>query len=459
MTVFNQRWVWKQFSGLKERINSSIGINAPYLETSVDAAGYLLEEGQQAPLRCLDGELVVSTQHEEWWKKAKVELQKAKRSVTFSLVAQLLFATLAFIFTLAEAFPNSGSLPTPTQMSASGIWAWMVPVCAGWVFVGTQNKAGTIEKALKNDRNRDHGVNGRETVQNGIQASGGFNFSAENNPPGHSSPPQEPRPWGISVAGDEGTEGPIFNYARFMTWWRTADTIHHSFVKTLNIHEGLNRDSENSNTNSTTSNCQRLSMAYPEFKDIDPHVWGRVLCASAMALFVQWGTTGPSIVIAYLTPTVGLGCRSGSYLLYGCLATLSWFTLLGSVFLSHAAMLRVQAHAQKPNSKRSPRLGHKILYGLAITSRIPGKFIAVTNAIWLLASSFMEYLGVFENCWCNSSSLSLGDVGGWVTLFPTAQEIQQLAVAKGYLSGGIAFSVLVFTIATGVFALARRKSD
>jgi uncharacterized membrane protein len=71
----------------------------------------------------------------------------------------------------------------------------------------------------------------------------------------------------------------------------------------------------------------------------------------------------------------------------------------------------------------------------------------------------MEYLGVFENCWCNSSSLSLGDVGGWVTLFPTAREIQQLAVAKGYLSGGIAFSVLVFTIATGVFALARRKSD
>jgi hypothetical protein len=200
-------------------------------------------------------------------------------------------------------------------------------------------------------------------------------------------------------------------------------------------------------------------MAYPEFKNIDPHVWGRVLCASAMTLFVQWGTTGPSIIIAYLTPTVGLGCRSGSYLLYGCLATFSWFALLGFVFLSHAAMLREQARLQKHNSKWLLGLGHGILYGLAIASPIFGKFIAVTNATWLLALSLMEYLGAFENCWCNSSSLSLGDVRGWVTFFPVSQELHQLAVAKGYLSGVVAFSVLVFTIATGVFVLARKKCD
>jgi hypothetical protein len=134
MTVLNQRWVRKRFSGLKKRINSSIGTNAPHLKTSVDAARYLLREGQQAPLRCPDSNLVVLPQYEKWWEEAKKDLQKTKRSVTFPLVAQLLFATLTFIFTLDEAFPNSGSLPTQPKCLpvASGL-GWFLYVGAGYL--------------------------------------------------------------------------------------------------------------------------------------------------------------------------------------------------------------------------------------------------------------------------------------------------------------------------------------
>jgi hypothetical protein len=351
----------------------------------------------------------------------KKDLKTARRSVTFSLVTQLLLAILAYIFIITEAFPNAGILTTATQMSASGLWAWMVPVCWGWVFVGTQYTKGTIVQALKCESNpirksKDDGNFTTETYQDGIRAGGGLNaprrrriggsdeqqtmpmvnghnhghqtasLHAENlvtgtegvssnglktNPPdvingstGRSLRQNESRDlilapvssttteliyeqrtpywYGIYIAGDEGKEGPIFNYARFMTCWQVAETIRQSFETTRRnlqnrrpvgkAHSWTESSEENlSGTKSQMASYCDLShdrpgfhdTAYPEFHKIDPCVWGRLLKAAAVAIILQWGTTGPSILIAFLTPTVGLGCRSGSYLLYGCLATMS----------------------------------------------------------------------------------------------------------------------------------------
>ena len=44
--------------------------------------------------------------------------------------------------------------------------------------------------------------------------------------------------------------------------------------------------------------------AYPEFRDVPPDVWWHVIVAGCAAMFVQWGTSGSAILIAYLTPTV-----------------------------------------------------------------------------------------------------------------------------------------------------------
>jgi hypothetical protein len=61
-----------------------------------------------------------------------------------------------------------------------------------------------------------------------------------------------------------------------------------------------------------------------------------------MAITIQWGTTGAAIMIAYLTPVVGLGCRSGSYLVYGVAGTLSWICLSISADISNRVMVRLQ---------------------------------------------------------------------------------------------------------------------
>ncbi|KAJ7728642.1 hypothetical protein B0H16DRAFT_1211656, partial [Mycena metata] len=57
-------------------------------------------------------------------------------------------------------------------------------------------------------------------------------------------------------------------------------------------------------------------------------------------VILQWGTTGAAVFVAYWTPSIGIGCRSGSYLIYGVAATLSWIILVLSHLLLHEAMRR-----------------------------------------------------------------------------------------------------------------------
>jgi hypothetical protein len=66
------------------------------------------------------------------------------------------------------------------------------------------------------------------------------------------------------------------------------------------------------------------------------------MISNTIAVFLQWGVTGSAIVISYLTEVRGLGCRSGSYLLYGVLATSAHVLLLAPVFMSHHVMLVYQ---------------------------------------------------------------------------------------------------------------------
>lgn len=550
ITAFNRRWIRKRFTVSANNLPLKFDSKFSHFKPAVEGAQFLLEKAQQVPLRCSEVEgwlssLVVLPQNRHWWTGVMEDLTKTRRDLTFSLIAQLLFAVLAYIFTVVEAFPQSGSLTNATQMSASGLWAWMVPICAGWVFVGTQINADTAAQALR--RTPAHKtLDGPEQRQGGIRCSGGLNpvvpyaTELDGEPNGlrndqeyeehetlrHAPPkslqsfqlgeirphsqglsetalgasntsgsrrqshsinsqgPFLPRPavkivnledphWlGRSVAGDEQKEGPIFNYARFITWWWVADTIERCFAKTAeNLHAenpvaGGQWDHNNGVNDILSGTVEELEaycgltpdqqnrrLAYVGFAQVDSAVWMRVLSAAVVAIIIQWGTTGPSIIIAFLTPTIGLGCRSGSYLIYGCAATLSWLTLLISVFLSHAAMLREQSRLQC-SSPAERSIGQVILERMAVATRVLGKWIAVINALWILGSSLMEYMGIYENCWCDSSNLSLGEARGYVTLFPSSLEIAQQAVTKGYLAGGVAFSILVFGLASLFFLFA-----
>ena len=292
-----------------------------------------------------------------------------------------------------------------------------------------------------------------------------------------------PNWFGFDVAGDEKEEGPLYNYARPFTWWQFASAIEQAFAATLaNLRSGDNVQEHEwdmhqlpePNLAGTATQvakycgfATRPILAYPEWRHISAKVWHRILISGLVALFVQWGTTGPAIFVGYLTPVVGLGCRSGSYLIYGVLGTVSWILLIMSTLFSHAVMLRYQRQHEKnpdldlrensdqPGSYRRT-WGHSFLCGAAVITSATGKLIASCNALWLVTSSIFEYVGFYQTCWCEANAFSLGSKG-WVLLFKTANDLSD--AASKYWVGGAVLSFAVCFISFLVFYFGCRTTD
>lgn len=110
------------------------------------------------------------------------------------------------------------------------------------------------------------------------------------------------------VTGDEAKEGPIYNYARVLTWWKFSTAIEKTFEALIISLRGQNNcrnqdwigsASLEYNLAGTASDVARFCGldtanldAYPEWKDIGSHVWHQIAIAAAVAIWVQWGTTG-----------------------------------------------------------------------------------------------------------------------------------------------------------------------
>jgi hypothetical protein len=128
-----------------------------------------------------------------------------------------------------------------------------------------------------------------------------------------------------------------------------------------------------------------------------PDVWSRLLNVSLAALMLQWGMARAAIIIIWFTPTIGLDCRSGSYLVYAGASTLTWILLLISSILTHSlAYLLVTVPTFCTSSTNKPCLDKNELFNpgqqwphlrsfvrlLVITFRRSEKLLAAGNAIW-----------------------------------------------------------------------------
>lgn len=475
ITILNRYWVRKRFNGLLTKARS-LSIRQKYreYEDRIRAAQYLLQEAQQVPLRASQekgwlSSLVVIPKNEIWWEHLEGRLRSTRRGVTASLVAQMLLASVTYLFTVITSLVASlGDQGAGLQIASGSLWIWLVshmskdgqviavsrrtdpwqiPVILGWITVGTQYSHRSIDDALRAElaeRALEPPIQGTDSElqdQRGLVVRGGLSpqpslvqtvVGAVDTPAlAHLEIPN----WlGADVEGDEKRKGPIYNYARLFTWWQLASTLHTAFWQTLeNVRtgevvyetaQGQPRpvwDSQKPSSNlegdikGTAGYCGLHKVpvvAFPKWSDIPSPIYRRILAASLWGLFVQWGTTGASILIAFLTPTIGLGCRSGSYLLYGVLGTTVWVCLLTSMLLSHEAMLRYQKEhrinpsmdfrlrpqPKSPNPNQYSRdRTHSAFCAAAVILRYIGKTLAVINTLWLVISSLMEFVGGYDN--------------------------------------------------------------
>ncbi|KAF2870392.1 hypothetical protein BDV95DRAFT_444030, partial [Massariosphaeria phaeospora] len=499
LTILNRYSLRTRWYALHQTAQSR-AVHDKYSDFSmrVKAIQYLLQEAQQVPLRASQekgwlSSLIVSPKNQGWWRNIKTRLTRTRRGVTFSLVAQILAAAVAWLFTVASGFADSrGDRLYATQLSSGSLWLWLIPVIWGWVTVGVQNSSDSIDEALPEQR--------------GIMVRSGLAIQphrTQTNEAAFDVPPvtnlELPRWLGADIMGDEKREGPIFNYARVFTWWQLARTIESALTTTVNniatgqtckpTHDkpalypwNSDRKPEDNVAGDSFSTAQYCGLdlnrgqilAYPEWDDITADVWKRIAVASIVAFCLQWGTTGPGVLIAYYTPTKGIGCRTAGYLVYGGLATLVWILMAASMMFSHAALLRYQReHRQAPSmdfrrpsvTSPGPRTtqthrgydrttGHSILCGLAVVTRIFGKTIAVLNALWLGTSSLLEYTGVYDRCYCRGNQTGLGLDKGWLVLFKTEYDLAQFATSPW--AGGVAMSIIICSTCYFFFWLASR---
>ena len=140
---------------------------------------------------------------------------------------------------------------------------------------------------------------------------------------------------------------------------------------------------------------------------------------------------------------IGLGCQSGSYLIYGLCSTVSWLLLTASAYLSHRYSLRLEAHGRP-----SPYLGP-----IAVPLRIVGKALAAANALFVVGDSVIQFTGLFDNCWCDACIPTLGKVRGWVILFASDEQIA--AAGKASWVGGVSLGMVVVALVTIWIFIAR----
>lgn len=208
---------------------------------------------------------------------------------------------------------------------------------------------------------------------------------------------------------DEGVDGPLFNYARIFTWSRFAHHVHEK------AREMLISSMDSSMLYSITSTSEKEMSAFPIM--MDGNLLGHMLCASIVALILQFGTTGPVFVLSYLTHPVGFGCQSAAYLLYAILSISSWITLVFAALLSQIVM---DEHGYPWDQPLNPPISTQVrfLAFAAFTLQIMGQALAIGNAGWLLVFTIMMDDGtIVSNCWCATLGLSRSIDHAWAPFF------------------------------------------
>lgn len=123
-----------------------------------------------------------------------------------------------------------------------------------------------------------------------------------------------------------------------------------------------------------------------------------MLNAVVLALILQCGVTGAALIITIFTPTVGLGCRSLGYTVYGGLAIIIMFLAIFSTILARISETR----------KARSRLVRGVTAFFAIAIRRACVLLALLNSVGLIMLSCLQFSNFLANCYCNSSVIGRG---------------------------------------------------
>ena len=123
-----------------------------------------------------------------------------------------------------------------------------------------------------------------------------------------------------------------------------------------------------------------------------------MLYASILALILQCGTTASASLIAIFTPTVGVGCRSLGYIIYGGASIIIMFLTMISTILARISETRDESTIfwKRPTAF------------IAIILRRISLFLAFANTMELIGLSCLQLSNVLDSCYCTASVIGRG---------------------------------------------------
>jgi len=372
-------------------------------------------------------------------------------------------------------------------MAIGMAWSWTFSLVLGWYFVGTQMKRKSIKNAL--DRARRYLEAPEVTVEDGEKVIRMTRIDTRRSSHSDLDAPFNQRidSWRqderyllwdrFDVAGDEENPGPLFNYARVHTWQRIACILVDAHgTKRRDDHDGpLNRRDILAECNLDEPDWEikghhfskHDTLRYRQFQvgeAAGPSLYaptrpprGIVTISFILAVAFHFLTTVPAFSVSFFTPTKGMGCRSGGYVIY----ILGSFTSASSLVFSAWLTKRWYWHSLDHPSEATPELPNAwwdFVKLLAVTTRLTGKSVAYANSVWIMLHSVFQSIGWYSRCWCNCNAPVMGRSGYWVFL-----DANQLHPVVGpYWEGFTAGSLLVMFLTSGVlYYLPRdyRKKD
>ncbi|KAJ7698867.1 hypothetical protein B0H16DRAFT_1668837 [Mycena metata] len=386
LTVLNGHWLAERFSHL----------SYPNVRNAVK----ILSSLQQSPLEVhteesLLASLVVLHANDNFW----VDLEEWLNGSSLSAVASILWCLLAYLFTVVDFF--TGGAVTYSTLNSNGqavgsVFLWMLPVVVAWLQISPKCDHTRVKQAI-NRANQIAFVatpDGEPTLASNISTKRAISL----------------RKGGGDVHSDEHLEAV---YAAFREASQKSES--HQPVNGSAWERG-DRNIRVRPANRQGSLPQVIAYIEPVVKpwafDLfdrprgsrwGPGVLSRLVLASVLALGLTWGTIGAAIVGSYFVPTQGIGCRAGSYLVYGIVSTVVWMMLVASSILAHMSSFTGTSNERYVYSKstRTAAIASIIL-------RRTGKLFSALNAIWVFSACLFQFSSFFDRCLCNSSVFSLG---------------------------------------------------
>jgi hypothetical protein len=442
ITALNTRWANERFSTIKY----------PNHENAAKALIYL----QQVPLRLTTSEgllasLIILPENDDWWECLVDRLQQTY-TWTIAAATSVAWVMIALIFTIADSVMNLGSNVNSSGQGAGILWLWLVPMVVGWLWVPVCSYEKL--KAAINKANEIAFVTAPEKPSQ-------VNNAVGINPPRRTSEVSDMQGLGIYekkevFTQDAARTAPVFNYAGIWEWHSAVEMVAQAFESAdrmgkrhtpVNFRNGWKFTDERRVTHHRDNRVGSLEQvqAYCGFdgwEDDEPNppmpsgVWIRIFVASLFALGLQWSTTASAAITVIFTPTTGLGCRSGTYILYGMISTTIWLTLLLSSYLAHLAKMH---HHDRGETSSSGFDFSNLAEGLATFLRRLSTFAAVCNTLCIILACVFQFSDVFSTCYCNSSVLGRGARRAYDVIAPgydyditKAAWIGGIVLASGY---------------------------